>query len=166
LECRDKPLSPDSCVFSGSLWSSEASGRHGASFLQPLHPARKRMSQQVFKTKAEMVCPILALPVKIRRQVIQNLDPIAELHTLSLSCKAFTEITRKRIFAHITFMLPFPSKFCGATEWAQETRLRGLSKMVVQTKYIQTLSVLPQSPVEPNEVTFPPNMQEILAEWM
>jgi len=124
------------------------------------------MSQQVFKTKADMVCPILALPVEIGRQVIQNLDSIAELHALSLSCKAFKEITRERIFAHITFTLPFPSKFCRATEWAQETRLRGLSKMVVQTKYIQTLSVLPQSPVEPNEVTFPPNMQEILAEWM
>lgn len=130
--------------------------------------ARRCMAEQPSKTQANFVCPILALPVEIGRQLIQNIDSTADLHALSLSCKAFTEVARERIFAHITFTLPFATRFSTPAQWGDVdmTRLLGLSKMVLQTKYIKCISVLTKSPIASNEIIFSRDMQEILAEWL
>jgi len=130
--------------------------------------ALKRMSQQVFSTQANTICPILALPVEIGKQVIQNVDSTADLHALSLSCKAFTEITREIIFADIKFTFPFARQFFTPARSGgfQETRLLGLSKMVTQTKYIKCITVRSEPPVKQNRLNFPGYMQETLAEWL
>ena len=126
------------------------------------------MAQQSFKTQDKATCPILDLPVEIGKQLIQNIDSSADLHALSLSCKAFTEIAREKIFAHITFTFAFASRFrtvpqpCGVAG----TRLLGLSKMAVQTKYIKCISVLTGSLVTLDELIFSKDMQVILAEWL
>ena len=126
------------------------------------------MAQQPFKTQADVVCPILALPVEIGRQLIQNIHSTADLHSLSLSCKAFTEVARERLFAHITFTLPFATRFSPPAQWGgvEVARLLALSKMVLQSKYIKCISVLTRSPAVLNEIIFSRDMQQILAEWL
>ena len=112
-----------------------------------------------------MACSILSLPVEIGEQVIQNIDSTADLYALSLSCKAFMESARERIFANITFTLPFPNPLSGSVS-SQETRLHELSKMVAQTKYIKFISICAKPVTEPSEIVFPPSMQSILAGWL
>ena len=130
--------------------------------------ASQCMAQRPSKNQGNIICPILDLPVEIGRQVIQSIDSSADLHALSLSCKAFTEIAREKIFAHITFTFAFAPRFrtvaqpCGVAG----TRLLGLSKMAVQTTYIKCISVLTESLVALDELIFSKDMQVILAEWL
>jgi len=126
------------------------------------------MLQQAFNTQANVICPILALPVEIGKQVILNVASTADLHALSLSCKAFTEITREIIFAGITFTFPSAHRIYTPAQSSsfQGTRLLGLSKMVIQTKYIKCITVRSDPPAEQNDLIFPGYMQEILVEWL
>ena len=122
------------------------------------------MAHQPFKTQSKATCPILDLPVEIGRQLIQNIGSSADLHALSLSCKAFTEIARERIFEDITLTSLRYEEL--RPNSVAITRLLGLSKMAVQTKYIKCISVRTVLPNLLVENDFSKDMQVILAEWL
>jgi hypothetical protein len=95
-----------------------------------------------------MGCPILTLPAEIGRLIIDNIESLTDTHALSLSCKAFTEPCRERLFRRITFtryrVVSPHSRSMALSESHPllaelNARLRGLLEMEGQTRYIQEI---------------------------
>jgi hypothetical protein len=113
-----------------------------------------------------MSCPILTLPVEIGQHIIKTIESLDGVHALSLSCKAFTEPCRERLFSRIYITLP-PFFYPQTSDEVlrQETRLERLSKMARQTAYIEFVTIRAKAP-DQRQVTFPPHMQATFAGWL